>query len=92
MERIKDPFLDKRCKLIPCQIEMMKYWYERGMRIVDIRKMFKVSNTRVRHILFPEEEQRNRILYSTAGTPQQNRERSLRCYYRTKNLLNETRS
>jgi IS30 family transposase len=54
---IKDPFLDRRCKLLPCQKEMVSYWFERGLSITGIASMFNVSNRTIRFIIDPESKQ-----------------------------------
>lgn len=56
---IKDPFLDKRRKLIPCQEEMVKYWFERGNSITSIAKMFKVNKRLIQFLIFPERKVKN---------------------------------
>jgi transposase len=40
--RIKDPFLDRRRKLIPCQIERIKDMYHEGYSMSALAKIFKV--------------------------------------------------
>jgi len=56
---IKDPFLDRRTKLIPCQKEMVKYWYEKGLSITKIAKMFKVNKRLIQFVLFPDRKKIN---------------------------------
>lgn len=56
---IHDPFLDKRVKLLPCQLEMMPYWKnvkKRSLR--SIGRIFKVSHNTVKRILEPEKFER----------------------------------
>lgn len=53
------PFLDRRCKLLPCQKEMVKYWYETGTGINALARMFKVNKRLIQFILFPERKQKN---------------------------------
>ena len=57
---IKDPFLDRRRKLLPCQKEMVVYWYKvQGASINSIAKMFKVNKRLIQFILFPERHKKN---------------------------------
>jgi len=56
---IKNPFLDKRTKLIPCQKEMVKYWYMAGKSINSIAKMFKVNKRLIQFMLFPDRHKKN---------------------------------
>jgi hypothetical protein len=51
---LNDPFLKKSVKLLPCQKEMIKYWYDKGISINQISRDFKVSKRLVQFILFPE--------------------------------------
>lgn len=51
---IKDPFLDKRVKLIPCQKEMVIFHYKNGMSINKIAKLFNVSKRLIQFEIFPE--------------------------------------
>lgn len=57
--RIKDPFLDKRIKLLPCQKYMVNWWFIQGESIGGISKRFKVSKRLVQFILFPERYEDN---------------------------------
>lgn len=56
---ISDPFLDRRTKLIPCQREMVKYWYDQGHSINSIAKLFKVNKRLIQFTLFPERHKKN---------------------------------
>lgn len=51
---IKDPFLDSRIRLLPCQKEMIKWWSERGESSRKIASRFKVSRRSVQFIIDPE--------------------------------------
>jgi uncharacterized protein YjcR len=65
---IKDPFLDRRSKLLPCQKEMVQYWYnEKGMAIKAIARMFKVSPRTIHFILFPERKEANMKKWKERG-------------------------
>lgn len=55
----KDPFLDKRTKLIPCQREMVHWWYKQGLSINKIAKTFNVSKRLIQFELFPERKAKN---------------------------------
>lgn len=57
---LKDPFLDRRTKLLPCQKEMVVYWYKvQGSSIGAIARMFKVNKRLIQFILFPERLKKN---------------------------------
>lgn len=51
---LRDPFLDGRVKLIPCKVEMVKYWHSTGMPIRHIANIFKVTDAAIRFIIKPE--------------------------------------
>lgn len=52
-------FLDRRVKLIPCKREMVHYWYQKGVSIRAIAKMFAVDKRLIQFELFPERKQKN---------------------------------
>lgn len=56
---INDPFLDRRTKLLPCQKEMVKWWYQNGESITAISKRFKVNKRLIQFVLFPERQVKN---------------------------------
>lgn len=56
---LKDPFLDRRVKLIPCQREMVHYWFRNGLSINKIAKTFKVNKRLIQFELFPERRAKN---------------------------------
>lgn len=56
---IKDPFLDRRTKILPCQREMVHYWYGIGTSIHGIAKIFKVNKRLIQFELFPERKKKN---------------------------------
>jgi hypothetical protein len=58
-EKIGDPFLDRRIKLLPCQKEMVFWWYERGLSINKIAKLFNVNKRLIQFTLFPERKKKN---------------------------------
>ena len=52
---INDPFLNRRIKLLPCQKEMIKWWYgNTDVSINSLAKMFKVNKRSIQFTLFPE--------------------------------------
>lgn len=52
---INDPFLSRRTKLLPCQKEMIKWWYGNSyISINGLARMFKVNKRTIQFILFPE--------------------------------------
>lgn len=57
--RVSDPFFDKRTKLLPCQKEMVTYWYGQGKAIRAIARMFNVDKRLIQFILFPERQKKN---------------------------------
>ena len=57
--KINDPFLDRRTKLIPCQKEMVLYWYNLGTSIRAIARMFHVDKRLIQFVLFPERKEKN---------------------------------
>ncbi len=56
---IADPFLSRRIKLLPCQREMVHWWYANNMSITSIAKLFKVSKRLIQFELFPERKKKN---------------------------------
>ena len=57
--RIRDPFLDRRTKLLPCQKEMIVWWGDRGLSQRKIAAMFNISRRSVIFILDPKRLERN---------------------------------
>lgn len=53
---LADPFLKRNCKLLPCQREMVAFWYARGTSIHSIAKRFKVSRRLIQFVLFPDRQ------------------------------------
>lgn len=66
-KRIEDRFLKKSAKLIPCQKEMVLYWYKQEMSINGIARLFKVSKRTVQFILFPDRAEKNIELRQKRG-------------------------
>lgn len=65
---LKDPFLDRRTKLLPCQKEMVVYWYKvQGASINSIARMFRVNKRLIQFILFPERLKKNKELRADRG-------------------------
>lgn len=56
---INNKFLDRRTRLLDCQKEMVKYWYDRGISIRAISRMFKVDKRTIQFLLFPERLKKN---------------------------------
>jgi hypothetical protein len=65
--RLKDPFLDKRIKLLPCQRYMVIWWYNSGESINAIAKRFKVNKRLIQFVLFPERREKNLELRDERG-------------------------
>lgn len=53
------PFLDRRTKLLPCQREMVHFWYGQGASINAIARMFHVNKRLIQFELFPERKKKN---------------------------------
>jgi hypothetical protein len=56
---LNDPFFKRSVKLLPCQKEMVKHWYDKGTSIIQIAKDFKVSKRLIQFVLFPERYKKN---------------------------------
>jgi len=57
---LKDPFLDRRTRLLPCQREMVVFHYKvLGTSINGIARIFKVNKRLIQFILFPERLKKN---------------------------------
>jgi len=65
--RIADPFLKRSAKLLPCQKEMMHYWYARGTSINGIARLFNCNKRTVQFELFPERHKKNLELREARG-------------------------
>lgn len=57
--RFNDPFLDKRCKLIPCQVEMVKKLHEEGWSQRQLATRFNVSRRLIVFTVYPERRVKN---------------------------------
>lgn len=67
---LENPFLDRRRKLLPCQIEMIKVYHTSGTSINKLAKDFKVNKRLIQFILFPERLKKNKELRSDRGGSQ----------------------
>ena len=56
---IKDPFLDRRTKMLPCQKEMAIYWFNAGKSINSIARLFKVNKRLIQFLIYPERKKAN---------------------------------
>jgi transposase len=56
---IKDPFLDKRVKLLPCQKEMVLYYRAQGWSQRELARHFNVSRRLITLVTDPEKQKRN---------------------------------
>jgi phage pi2 protein 07 len=54
-----DPFLDKRCKLLPCQKEMVLHYRKEGWSQRELARHFNVSRRLIQFILDPEKLEKN---------------------------------
>lgn len=52
--KIDCPFIDRRVKLLPCQKEMVVYYYNKGFSQRKIAKMFNVSRRLIVFIIYPD--------------------------------------
>jgi hypothetical protein len=57
--KIQDPFLDKRTKLLPCQKEMMLYWFDQGLSQRKLASLFNVSRRLVIFTTQPDKYKKN---------------------------------
>lgn len=64
---IRDPFLDRRIKLIPCQKEMILYWHERGLSLRKLAIMFHVSRRLIQFVADPKKHEENILRRSERG-------------------------
>ncbi|GAC1494266.1 MAG: hypothetical protein NVS1B13_24680 [Flavisolibacter sp.] len=64
---LETPFFKRSSKLLPCQKEMMHYWYGRGISIGRIAKLFHCNKRTVQFELFPERHKRNYALRVEKG-------------------------
>ncbi len=60
IEPLNDFFIDRRTKMLPCQKEMAKWWYQdQGLSIRAISRMFNVDKRTIQFLLFPERLKKN---------------------------------
>ncbi len=64
---LKDPFLDRRRKLLPCQEEMIKVYHKAGTSINQLSRDFKVNKRLIQFLLFPERKKKNVELRNDRG-------------------------
>jgi len=64
---LKDPFLDRRRKLLPCQEEMIKVYHKAGTSINQLSRDFKVNKRTIQFILYPERLEKNKQLRHERG-------------------------
>jgi transposase len=65
--KFDNPFFDRRCKLIPCQKEMIKHYYGEGESIRSLARRFSVSKRTIQFELFPERKVQNLIRREERG-------------------------
>ena len=53
------PFLDRRCKLLPCQKEMVLHYHKLGYSQRKIAAMFNVSRRLIQFICNPDAHKKN---------------------------------
>ena len=53
------PFLDSRCKLLPCQKEMVVYYSKQGYSQRKLASMFNVSRRLITFIIDPTKQAKN---------------------------------
>lgn len=54
--KIDNPFMDRRCKLLPCQKEQMVWWWKQGTSQRALARMFNVSRRLVQFTCMPEKK------------------------------------
>lgn len=65
---LKNEFLDKRTKLLPCQREMVHYNFDKfGLSINHLSRIFKVNKRLIQFELFPERKLLNINLRKARG-------------------------
>jgi len=74
--RYDDPFLDKRCKLLPCQKEMVLHYRKEGWSQRELARHFNVSRRLITFVLDSEKQAANYQRKIEAGKSKQ--------YYETK--------
>lgn len=53
--RVNNPFLDRRVKMLPCQKEMVIWWFEHTkISVAGLSRLFKVNRRTIQFILFPD--------------------------------------
>lgn len=91
-----DPFLDKRCKLIPCQVEMIRKLSQVGWSQRQLAQRFNVSRRLIQFTIDPKKREENyqKRVESGGSTQYYNREKhaeSIRNHRRRKHeILKET--
>lgn len=68
---IGDSFLKRSSKLIPCQVEMVLWWRERGESYNQLAKRFKVSKRLAYWIVNPDRQKQNYLKRVERGGSQQ---------------------
>ena len=63
----KDPFLDSRTKLIPCQKEMIVYYRKQGWSQKKLAAHFNVSRRMIQFVIDPEKLKKNKENYKNRG-------------------------
>jgi len=59
-EKLGDVFLKRSAKLLPCQKEMIQWWYkEKGLGIRALARLFHVDKRLIQFELFPERKKKN---------------------------------
>lgn len=56
---LKNVFIDKRTKMLPCQKERAIAMYGEGVSITQLAKLFKVNKRLIQFLLFPERKKKN---------------------------------
>lgn len=61
---IKDPFLTKSVRLLPCQKERVIDLYNIGYSINGLSRLFKVSKRLIQFIIFPDRKEKAKMLFA----------------------------
>lgn len=59
-EKLNDPFLDRRTKMLPCQKERCFRLWGFGVSITMLSKIFNVNKRTIQFLLFPERHEKNK--------------------------------
>ena len=65
--KLDNPFLDRRCKLLPCQKERMVALWKQGESQRALARMFNVSRRLVQYTCMPDKLEKHKENYHARG-------------------------